>query len=662
MRISRPIWGLALVFLTLSSLSPLRAAESKREEGALVFDGIPEVNPALKERLEQYENVRTATFQSWLGDEILITTRFGESAQIHKVSSPMSAREQITFGNEPISSVSVRPKTKDIYFLKDAGGNEFSQIYRLDLTSGKSQLLTDGKSKYTDVTWQKSGKGFAFTSTKRNGKDSDIYFSPAGKTTQDAELLVAEGGSWSAVDWSEAGDQLIVMKDVSATENFLYLFDVKSKKLSPLLPGGGFAFRSALFAKDGKSLYLVCDKVGEFQTLYSVDLATQKMQPIAPHIKWDVETLELSDDGKVLAFVSNENGTDVLNFYATDKKSFQKIDKLPLGVIGRLEFADGRSNEIAFSLSHAKAPSDVFTYTLADKKLTVWTKSEAGGLNREIFVTPKTIAFPTFDKVDGKAREIPAFYYPAVKKDPAIKKSPVVVLIHGGPEAQFQSGFNATVQAFATELGVSVIAPNVRGSSGYGKTYLGLDNGYLREDSVKDIGALLDWIKKQDELDGDRIMVMGGSYGGYMVLASLVHYSDKLAGGIDTVGISHFVTFLKNTQAYRVDLRRVEYGDERDEKMKAHLEKISPLTNVSKIRKPLLVVQGLNDPRVPASEAEQIVKAVRSQGLESWYLLAKDEGHGFQKKKNQAAYLQTVMMFADKILKPTSKVGGKDRS
>ncbi len=436
MRICSPIWGLALVSLTLSSLSPLIAAESKREEGALVFDGIPEANPALKERLEQYENVRTATFQSWLGDEILITTRFGESSQIHKVSSPMAAREQITFGSEPISSVSVRPKTKDIYYLKDSGGNEFSQIYRLDLANGKSQLLTDGKSKNTDVVWQKSGKGFAFTSTKRNGKDSDIYFTPAGKTTEDAELLVAEGGSWSAVDWNEAGDQLIIMKDVSATENFLYIFDIKSKKLSPILSGGGFAFRSALFANDGKSLYLICDKVGEFQTLYSVDLATQKLQPISTNIKWDIETIELSDDGKVLAFVSNENGTDVLNFYATDKKTFQKIEKLPLGVIGRIDFPAGQSNKIAFSLSHAKAPSDVFTFELADKKLTTWTKSEAGGLNREIFVTPKTIAFPTFDKVDGKTREIPAFYYPALKKNSAIKKSPVVVLIHGGPESR----------------------------------------------------------------------------------------------------------------------------------------------------------------------------------------------------------------------------------
>lgn len=652
------VWVTSL--LTLSS-QVAAATDSKREEGALLFDGIPEASPELKERLEQYENVRTASFQSWLKDEIVITTRFGDASQIHKVAAPMHKRQQLSFGNEPINNASVRPKSDEIYYLKDLGGNEFNQIYRFDGQTGKSTLLTDGKSKNSSMVWQKSGKAFAFSSTKRNNKDSDIYRMKPEDSAAKAELLLSEGGSWNAVDWSEEGDRLIVQRQVSATENFFYILDVSTKKLSPVLAGGGFAFRTALFAKDGKSLYLVCDKLGEFQTLYRLTLADQKLEPISNKIPWDIEGIELSDDGSKLAFVANENGTDVLNFYDTRLKKFSKIEKLPLGVIGKFAFPEGRSDRIGFTLSHAKGPSDVFSYNLKSKKLEAWTASEAGGLNREIFVTPKLIHFPTFDQAEGKAREIPAFYYPT-NKTKANEKAPVVVLIHGGPESQFQPGFNATVQAFASELGVSVIAPNVRGSSGYGKTYLGLDNGYLREDSVKDIGALIDWIKTQKDLDGNRILVMGGSYGGYMVLAALTHYSDKLAGGIDTVGISHFVTFLQNTQSYRVDLRRVEYGDERDPKMKEFLEKISPLTNVNKIKKPLLVVQGLNDPRVPASEAEQIVKAVRSQGLESWYLLAKDEGHGFQKKKNQSAYLQTVMMFAEKILKTPSKLDKNERS
>ncbi len=633
---------------------------SKREEGALVFDGIPEASAVLKARLEQYENVRSAALQAWLKDELLITTRFGDTNQIHKVSGPLMAREQLSFGTEPISAVNVRPKTEEIYFVRDIGGNEFTQFYRLDLANGKTQLLTDGTSKNTNMVWQKDGKAFAFSSTKRNKKDGDIYLMRPDQKADEAQALLTEGGSWTALDWNDEGTELLVQKEVSATENFTFILNLKTKKLKPVLAGGGFAINEAIWAKDGNSLFLVTDKLGEFQTLYTYSLADESLLAVTQKIPWDIQNLELSHDGQTLAFVANEGGIDALYFYDLKKKTFAKAQGLPIGVIGKISFPENRSDKIAFSLSHAKAPSDVFTYDLKRKTLETWTKSETGGLNRNTFVNPKLISFPSFDLDKDKPRQIPAFYYPSDKSGKG-NPSAVVILIHGGPESQFQPGFNATVQAFAAELGISVIAPNVRGSSGYGKTYLGLDNGFKREDSVKDIGALIEWIGKQKELDKDRILVMGGSYGGYMTLASLTHYSDKLAGGIDTVGISHFVTFLENTQAYRQDLRRVEYGDERDPKMREFQISISPLTNVAKIKKPLLVVQGLNDPRVPASEAEQIVKAVRSQGLESWYLLAKDEGHGFQKKKNQAAYLQTVMLFAEKILLSPSKIGSVNR-
>ena len=192
--------------------------------------------------------------------------------------------------------------------------------------------------------------------------------------------------------------------------------------------------------------------------------------------------------------------------------------------------------------------------------------------------------------------------------------------------------------------------PNVRGSSGYGKAYLQLDNGYQREDSVKDIGALLDWVARQSELDAERVAVIGGSYGGYMVLASMTHYDDRLRAGIDIVGISNFVTFLENTQDYRRDLRRVEYGDERDPEMRAFLEKISPTTNAGKITKPLFVAQGLNDPRVPASESEQMVEVIRENGGVVWYLLARDEGHGFRKKANRDYYGRAVVLFLQEHL------------
>jgi dipeptidyl aminopeptidase/acylaminoacyl peptidase len=259
-------------------------------------------------------------------------------------------------------------------------------------------------------------------------------------------------------------------------------------------------------------------------------------------------------------------------------------------------------------------------------------------------VTPTLVRFPTFDRVDGKPRTIPAFYYRPAKA-PASGKLPVVIQIHGGPEGQAQPGFSPTTQYLVNELGVAVLVPNVRGSSGYGKSYLLLDNGDKREDSVKDIGALLDWIGKQPELDADRIGVYGGSYGGYMVLATMTNYPERIRAGVDIVGISHFGTFLKNTEDYRRDLRRAEYGDERDPAMQAVFDRISPLNNASRISAPLFVAQGRNDPRVPYTEAEQIVKAVRGNDQPVWYLLFNDEGHGFRKKANSDYFGAATMLF-----------------
>jgi len=288
----------------------------------------------------------------------------------------------------------------------------------------------------------------------------------------------------------------------------------------------------------------------------------------------------------------------------------------------------------------------VYSYNLESGKLARWTYSEAGGLNTSGFPETRLIHYPAFDQVNGKPRMIPAF----IARPPARFKPPYPVLIniHGGPEGQARPGLNASYTL--NEMGIATIWPNVRGSSGYGKTYLTLDNAYLREDSVKDIGALLDWIATQPDLEGKRVAVSGGSYGGYMSLASMVHYSDRLRCGIDVVGISNWVTFLKNTQAYRQDLRRVEYGDERDPKMREFLEKISPLTNAGRIKVPMLAVQGRNDPRVPLAESEQMVRKIRDNGGTVWYVMAKDEGHGFQKKQNRDYQTWAEILFLEQFL------------
>jgi dipeptidyl aminopeptidase/acylaminoacyl peptidase len=361
--------------------------------------------------------------------------------------------------------------------------------------------------------------------------------------------------------------------------------------------------------------------------------------------------MALSRDGQQLAYSVNEDGLSRLylrELAAVPGRAQERaLASVPNGIVTSLRF-DATGQHLGLTLYRPTAPGDVYVLSLAEDRLARWTRSEAGGLTAAQFVAPELVRYPTFDQVDGAARQVPAFYFRPERDGDA--PLPVIVLIHGGPEGQYRPYFSSTVQYLAGELGYAVIAPNVRGSSGYGKSYLQLDNGRRREDSVKDIGALLDWVGTRPELDAERVVVYGGSYGGYMVLAALVQYADRLAAGIEAVGISNFVTFLENTQPYRQDLRRVEYGDERDPEMRAFLQQISPLNQTDRMRKPLMISQGANDPRVPASESEQILAALQARNIPVWYVLAKDEGHGFRKKRNREYNLSAMGLFLQRFV------------
>jgi dipeptidyl aminopeptidase/acylaminoacyl peptidase len=405
------------------------------------------------------------------------------------------------------------------------------------------------------------------------------------------------------------------------------------------------AYGQAQFSKDGKALFVTTDKGSEFNQLSRFDLNTRAHISLTAHIPWDVDDFDLSPDGRTIAFVTNEDGVSVLHLLATRTGRETSAPKLPVGVISSIRWHEN-GRDLAVNMTSARSPMDTYSVDVKSGKLERWTDSETGGLNPERFSGPELIKIKSFDGL-----QISGFLYrPDGGKFPG--KRPVLVVILGGPESQSRPAFQARLNYYLNELGVALFYSNVRGSSGRGKTFLTLDNGFKREDSVRDIGAFIDWIRGQSQLDGDRIAVYGGSYGGYMVLASMAHYSDKLRAGIDVVGISNFLTFLKNTQDYRRDLRRVEYGDERDEKMREFLEKISPVNHVEKMKKPLFVVQGKNDPRVPVTESEQMVKAIRERGGAVWYLMAKDEGHGFAKKKNaDIEFMAEVLFLKEHLLK-----------
>ncbi len=634
----------------------------REEVGNRISENIPAIPQELIDRLNRYQNTRGAGVAGWTKNGcLLIGTRFAETNQAHRVCQPLGMREQLTFYPEPLGGMSPSPAESSLdgfVFSKDKGGDEFSQLYWFDHATRSVTLLTDGKrTQNSGGLFSRDGKLLAYRSTARNGTDTDVWVRDIATGT--AKPVVAAGGSWSAMDFSPDGKTLLVMKRVSAAEAYPGEVDLATGALT-LFPveGGKAAFDGFAYAPDGKSVYFVSDEPvngapQEFQTLRHHDPATGKLTVLSAKIPWDVAGFNVSDDGKHLAYVTNEDGISRLRVLSLPSHREIALPALPIGVFGSGAFSpDG--TRLALTLNSATSPSDVYVIDLANTTLTRWTQSEVGGLDASKFVAPTLVRYPTFDSVDGKRRTIPAFYYRPANV-PAGRKLPVVINIHGGPEAQSQPTFNPTAQFMANELGVAMLVPNVRGSTGYGKTYLSLDNGHKREDSVKDIGALLDWVAQQPELDSSRIGVMGGSYGGYMVLASLMHYSDRIRAGIDVVGISHFGTFLKNTESYRRDLRRVEYGDERDPKMAETFERISPLNHADRITSKLFVAQGKNDPRVPYTEAEQIVKAVRANGQPVWYLLYTDEGHGFRKKSNNDYFGAASMLFWQQNLLNTAE-------
>lgn len=645
-------FGVTLVACALSAISTPAADAPESfpdpyRPAAITADHVPVVPPALVDRLRQYQSTRSAAFGGWSpdGNGMLVSTRFGDTAQLHRVYMPGGRREQITFFNEPCSGRFVTANTDGKMLLSmGRGGDENFQIYRLDPKSGLTELLSDGKSRNELGPVSRDGSLLAYNSNRRNLRDTDIYVADPRSPGESKLLLETTSEFWIPVDWSPDGKSLLVNRTVSINETYPAVLSAAGGK-PKLLPNPGTApaaFGPMAYAPDGKTAYIVTDAVSEFAQLASFDFSTGNYEWLTKDIPWSVESLEVHEKSGKVAFTVNEDGGSSLYLLSNGKRT--KLD-LPLGVVSGIEFSPD-AEQLGFTLSLPNLPPDAYSISLADGKLTRWTFSEVGGLNTESFRTATLFRFKSFDGL-----EVPAYYFkPATAT--AAKPAAVIINIHGGPEGQYRPGFSPTEQFYLKELGIAVIHPNVRGSDGYGKSYLKMDNGPKREDSVRDIGALLDWIATQPELDKNRVAVVGGSYGGYMVLASLVHFGERIKLGVDIVGIASFVTFLKNTSPYRQDLRRVEYGDERDPEMLKVFEKIDPMNSAEKITSALMVVHGRNDPRVPFSEAEQIAAKVRSTGRKVWTVYADNEGHGFAKKLNRD-YMSAAMVlfFQDQLLK-----------
>jgi dipeptidyl aminopeptidase/acylaminoacyl peptidase len=645
MKRSFPAIGAIAGWLVLGTIA--RAAEQADpfRPPAIATQNVPVVPPELIERLRQYQNIRETSFASWSpdGDGMLVRTRFGNAAQLHRVYVPGGRREQITFFDEPITGRFV-PSSRDgaVLATMSRGGSENDQVYLLDRAAFNTTRLTDGKSRNLLGPVRHNGEQAIVLSTRRNGRDTDLYLIDVRQANSESLLMQTDGEYWTAADWSLDGKRLLLSHYVSINEGYPALFGLATRQRTSLpLPGEGPAAVGRMaFRPDGKAAYITTDARGEFLELGRLDLKDLKYDWPVADLHWDINALEVDPNSGRVAIAVNADGASKL--YLLEGDELRPLE-LPLGIVSTLEFSpDG--TQLGLTLARPDAPADAYSVRLADGELVQWTYSETGGLDPGGFVRPTQIQITSFD-----GRQVPAYYFRPPKASPE-RPAAVLIHIHGGPESQFRPFFAPVSQFEVNELGLAVIAPNVRGSAGYGKTYLKLDNGRRREDSVKDIGAVLDWIAEQPELDASRVAVVGGSYGGFMVLSSLVHYPDRIKAGIDIVGIANFNTFLKRTSPYRQDLRRAEYGDERTPEMREFFERINPTSGAEMIRSALLVAHGRNDPRVPFSEAEQIADKVRAARQPVWTLYADNEGHGFAKKDNRDYLTAVQILFLQKFL------------
>lgn len=635
----------ALLALSAAAIGQPTRVET-RQLGSARLENVPEIPADVRAAVQRYQNYRAASFQDWLPDGgMLITTRFGATNQVHRVAAPSRARVQLTFHDEPVAGAQAIPGRDAFIYSRDTGGDEWFQIYSRGLAGGDTSQLTEPGTRNQGATLSRDGRLLVWSRAIRGSADYAIM---AADPLDPATRRVAWQGTGAVfpADISADNRQVLIARGISNRETRLMILDLGSGQARELgwSTAAPARYEEPRFVRNGRAILAITNADSDVRRLVEIDIATGERRPVSGESRWDIEDYDLSDDGRVLAYAYNEDGFSrvVVQDFVT-RRALPQPQGLPRGVLTALEFApDGR--RLAIGVTNATSAGDVWTFDLAGRGgVARWTQSELGDLDPARLAEPELIRFQSFDGLS-----VPAFVYRPRNVAPNAR-TPVIVDIHGGPESQTRPGWNPGAQYFADVLGATVILPNVRGSDGYGTRYLNLDNAERREDSVRDIGALLDWIGRQSNLDPRRVAVYGQSYGGYMSLASMTHYSDRLVGGVERYGISDFATFLRNTEAYRRDNRRAEYGDERLPEMQRVFERIAPMNNIRRITRPMLVMQGANDPRVPQSESDQVVRRLRENGVETWYVLFADEGHGFLKKPNNDLRREVETVFLRRL-------------
>ena len=593
--------------------------------------------------IERYLNIRSASSPRISHDNKNVTfmTNISGTNQVWRLSADGGWPDQLTAYDDAVTSFASSPIDDRLCFLKDLGGSEKDQIF---LISGDGadivELVNEPEVTHYWGGWSNDATKIAYSGNLRNTQyfDPYIYDMKTGQSLRVHE----EDASYQAAGFSSKDTYLLLTKYTSNFDQDFYAYEIATKKLIHLTPHQGeVRYSSPRWSPDEKSLYVLTDLGRDFMNLARIDVADQKLTYLEDR-NWDLQQIDISRDGRLFAILTNADGESKLELFEGGfKGKALRVPDLPPGIYGNLHFSRD-ATQLGFVYQTSTRPSDVYRWDIARGELYQLTFSSTSGIPRDSFVAPELVHYKSFDGLT-----IPAYLYYPRDASPS-DKLPCIVMMHGGPESQERPDFAGTWQYYL-QRGYAIFAPNVRGSTGYGKAYSHLDDVEKREDSVKDMAEGVKFLESTGRIDSGRIAVYGGSYGGYMVLAGLTLYPELFAAGVDVVGIANYITFLEKTSAYRRQWRVIEYGD--PVKDREFLTRISPLNRVDRIQAPLMVIQGSNDPRVPQNEADQMVGAIKARGGNVEYQLYQDEGHGLEKLKNKIDCYPKVADFLDRYVK-----------
>jgi dipeptidyl aminopeptidase/acylaminoacyl peptidase len=612
----------------------------------LVVSGVPPIPSSIVREVEPYTGIYGLPLAGWNPTKREIWLKGMSSVTwVSRVTNPGARPEtsSIYIQAPDIYDIYFQPQGEYLAYTRDTNGDEAFQLYLYDIKSNHSNLLSDGKSRSTEPVWSNASDKVVYSSSPLPTEGVNLRIVTASDPKTDRIFKNSTGGYLKAYDWSPDDKTILYCDFVSNTTSTLWLADSQTGESKVLSPK---ATRPELydfpqFSNDGKYVYVVTDHDSNFRRLASINVSSGTITYLGSPAQWDVEEFQLAPNGKSIAFLTNEDGISKLHVLDITTKEELPISRPPAGVISDIKWRDD-STEFAFNIRSFAAPNDIYSIQLPTGQLVHWSASAMNGLDDSKFSKPELIHWKTFD-----GRTLSGFIYkPLTKFD---SKRPVVIDIHGGPEEQFRPGFVYEDNYLLNDLGVAKIYPNVRGSSGYGRTFLDLDNGLSRTDAVKDIGALLDWIKTQPDLDSERVILQGASYGGYLALSTAYRYPDRIRGVIAESAITNLRSFVSNTPGWRRGLQRSEFGDEQLLKIKAFMDQTAPLNNSQTIKKPVLIIHGQNDPRVPVAEAYSLVRVLQRR-VPVWYVLAKNEGHGFVHKDNRDYRFFATILFLKEYL------------